>query len=102
MPRGKYPRKKDKFADIPEEFKDAVAGMNEAEVRDRIAQVSLDNAALQAAKALDMDYKAARDQARVAGAVYRDGAKANKLKIEFCRQRLGDLCKPNGDVPEVP
>jgi hypothetical protein len=96
MPR----KKKNKFDKLPSEFKDSVVGMNESEVRARIAQVSLDDAALREAKENDDDYLQKREEAKFAGAIYRDGAKANKLKIEFCRQRLDDLCKPNGDLPE--
>lgn len=92
--------KKDKFADVPEEFRDAVAGMQEAQIRDRIAKVSLDQAALIEAKGNDQDLAAAKEQAKEAGAIYREGTKLNKLKIEFCRQVLGDKSKPNGEFEQ--
>jgi hypothetical protein len=93
----KISKKKNKFADVPEEFRDAVAGMNEAQIRDRIAKVALDQAALLEAKADDQDLAEKREQAKEAGAGYREGTKLNKLKIEFCRQVLGDKSKPTGE-----
>ena len=98
MPR-KF-KKKDKFEALPEPFRDAVAGMNEAEVRARISHVSLDDAALREARGNDVDFQRAREAATAAGQVYRDGAKQNRLKIDFCRRRLDDLCKPSGDATE--
>ncbi len=96
MPKQPFP-KKEKFAELPEEFKDAVAGMQEAQIRDRIAKVALDQAALMEAKDLDEDLAEKKEIANEAGAIYRDGTKMNKLKVEFCRQVLGDKGKPNGD-----
>ncbi len=90
-------KKKDKFADVPEEFRDAVAGMQEPQIRDRIAKVSLDQAALIEAKGNDQDLAEKKEQAKEAGAIYREGTKLNKLKIEFCRQVLGDKSKPTGE-----
>ncbi len=92
--------KKDKFADVPEEFRDSVAAYDEAKIRDTIAKVSLDQAALMEAKADDMDLAAARETAKEAGAIYREGTKLNKLKIEFCRQVLGDKAKDTGEFEQ--
>lgn len=89
---------KDEFEDLPGEFKEAIAGMDEAEIRDRIAKISLDNAALMEAKEQDDDLKIKKEIAKEAGAVYREGAKANKLKIKYARRVLGDKGKPNGDA----
>jgi len=97
MPKKGF-KKKDKFASLPEEFKTAVAGGNEAEVRERIAKVTLDHAALMQAKEEDDDYKAKREEVKTAGAVYREGTKKHKLMVAFCRNRLGELGKPNGDA----
>lgn len=93
--------KKDKFADLDSDFKDAVAGMNEAEIRDRIAKISLDQAALLEAKANDIDLKTKREEANVAGAIYREGSKMNRLRIEYVRRVLDDKGKEAGSFEQA-
>lgn len=88
--------KKDKFADLDDDFKDNVAAKSEVEIRDLIAKTSLDQAALMEAKDLDMDFKMAKETAKEAGAVYREGTKANKLRIAFARQVLNGRGKDSG------
>ena len=80
--------KKDKWADLPEEFAEEVQGETEGGIRLRIAQVALNQAELMAAKADDDDLKSAKLAASDAGAIYSEGTKLNKLKIEFCKQVL--------------
>ena len=82
--------KKDPFDDLPDEFKDAVAAMNRTAIRERIAQVALDQQSLLEAKEKDTDFLKAREQAKEAGAVYREGTKMNKLKIAFAKRCLDD------------
>ena len=95
----KFKGPKDPFAKLDSDFKDAVAGMQEAEARDRIAKITMDTQALLAARKDDEDLKQKQAAARDAGAVYRDAHKMNNLRIEFIRRRLGDLGKPNGESP---
>ncbi len=90
-------KKKDKFLVLNEDFRDGVNGMTEAEIRDSIARIALDQAALMEAKDLDQDLADKKELAKEAGAVYREGTKANKLKVEFLRRKLGELGKPNGE-----
>lgn len=98
MPRGRKPGPpKDKFEDIDEEFKDSVAAMDEAEIRDQIAKISLTQVAIMEAKDQDADLKMKKEQASEAGAVYREATKMNKLKIEFARRVLGDKGKDTGE-----
>ncbi len=80
--------KKDKWADMPEEFKVDIEEMDETAIRSRIAQVALNQAELMAAKILDDDLTSKREAAKEAGAVYREGTKLNKLKIEYCKEVL--------------
>lgn len=87
--------KKDPFEDLPGEFKEAVAGMDEAGIRDQIAKVSLNQAALMEAKDADEDLTTKKEAAKDAGAIYREGTKANKTKVAWCRQVLGDKGKVN-------
>ncbi len=93
----KFNKPKDKFADLGEEFKDTINSLGENEIRQRIAKISLNHAALMEAKENDEDLKTKKMVAREAGAVYREGAKAQKLSIEFCRARLKELGKDDGD-----
>lgn len=87
--------KKDQFADLPEEFKNAVAGMDEAGIRDTSTKVTFNQAALMEAKDADADLAAKKEEAKEAGAIYREGTKANKAKIAWCRQVLSDKGKKN-------
>lgn len=89
--------KKDIFEDLPEEFRESVAGMDEAGIRDTITKVSLNQAALMEAKEADEDLTAKKELAKEAGAVYREGTKANKTKVAWCRRVLSDKGKPNDE-----
>ena len=73
------------FENVPEEFKDAVLGMNVDEIKQRIAQVALDQVTLMTLKKEDMDLEQARNTYKEAGAQYREGSKMNRVKIEFCK-----------------
>lgn len=79
---------KDPFVDVPEEFKDAVAGMNVVEIKQRIAQVALDQVGLMRAKKEDGDLLEKREAYKEAGAGYREGTKLNRVKIEYCKQMI--------------
>ena len=83
MPKFKAP--KDPFADLPEEFRDAIDRADRDGIRKLIAQVALDQVELMDAQTKDMDYQSAKETAREAGAIYRDGTKANKLKIKYAK-----------------
>ena len=87
--------KKDIFEDLPKEFKESVSGMKEAEIRDQITKVSLNQAALMEAKDADQDLTEKKEAAKEAGAQYREGTKVNKAKVAWCRQVLSDQGKKN-------
>lgn len=91
MPRKKST--KDPFEIIGREYIDAVTAMDEKQIRDRIASVSLDQVALMEARDQDLDLQKAVEQAREAGATYREGTKINKLKIAFAKRVLEDRGK---------
>lgn len=95
----KFRGPKDPFSKLDDEFKEAVAHMQEPEARDRIAKITMDTAALLAQKSNDQDLKAKQSIAREAGAVYREATKMNGLRVELLRRRLGELGKPNGESP---
>jgi hypothetical protein len=88
--------KKNKFDDLDTDFKDSVAGMSEEQIRAKLAEVALNQAALMAAKSEDEDLKEKKAIAKEAGAQYSEGTKMNRLRTEFCRQVLGDKGKDNG------
>lgn len=86
MPRGR--QKKEEFADLPDDFKDAVANANEEEINSKLAQIALSQQELIEAKQQDEDFQQAKAALQVAGEVYRESAKANKLKIRFIKRVL--------------
>lgn len=88
--------KKDIFEDLDQDFKDTVVGMSESEIRQKISSVALNQVALLEAKENDQDFQTKKEQAKVAGEVYRDGTKQNKLRIAFCKRVLGDKGKDTG------
>jgi len=79
---------KDPFIDVPEEFKDAVVGMSVEQIKQRIAQVALDQVVLMQAKKEDGDLLEKRELYKEAGAMYREGTKLNRVKIEYCKQTI--------------
>ncbi len=89
--------KKDKFEDLSADFKDSVASMSEVEIRTRISNVALNQVALLNAKENDLDLAEKQEAAKFAGEVYREGSKANKLMIEFCKRVLEDQGKASGE-----
>lgn len=80
--------KKEQFADLSDEYKSAIDAMTRDEIKKRVAEVALENAALMKAKKDDGDLAEKRELYREAGSVYRDAAKQNKLKIEYAKAVL--------------
>jgi hypothetical protein len=89
-------KKKDKWADLDEAFKDTANSLTESEIRNRVAKVSLDQAALIDFRDKDFDLKEKKEIAKEAGAIYREGTKANKLRIEYYRMLLDGQGKDTG------
>lgn len=91
---------KNKFDDLDEEFKDAVAAMTEAQLRLKICEISLNQMEIEAAKKNDEDLKAAVEAAKTAGASYKEATKMNKLRAKFCRRVLADQGKITTEFSE--
>jgi hypothetical protein len=91
MSRGKS--KRDPFESLGEEFRSSIEAMNVEEIRDRIASVSLAQIELLEARDKDEDFQKAKETAREAGAVYREGTQMNRLKIAFAKRVLEDRGK---------
>lgn len=91
MARGR--KKKNPFDDLDDQFKDSMNAMTESEIRDRIAQIALNQEELMSARKEDQHLAELKEQVKEASAIYRDGTKMNKLRIAFARQRLADMGK---------
>jgi hypothetical protein len=81
MPRGRP--KKAPFSDLDLEFKSTVESMTDDEIRRKVADTNLDLQQLLNARDLDQDFQEKKAAYGEAGAVYRDGQKAAKLKTKF-------------------
>lgn len=86
MPRRKT--EKDPFADLSQDFRDAVDAQSRDDIKKTICQVTLDQIELLEAQKLDQDFQAAKEAYREAGAVYREGTKSNMLKIQYAKMVL--------------
>lgn len=80
--------KKDPFADLPSEFKDAVSQMSDDDIKKRIAEVALASHEVLTAKAKDQDLKDKIGAAKLAGQTYRDDLKQCRLKIAYAHNIL--------------
>lgn len=87
---------KDHFAELDSDFKTDITNCNEEEIRKRIASIALNQVALTSAMKEDQDLAERKLAAKEAGLVYKEGTKANKLRIEFCKQVLEDMGKDVG------
>jgi secreted Zn-dependent insulinase-like peptidase len=91
MGRGRPKKDKDEFQDLPEEFKAVVVAKTDPdEIKKLIAEAAMNDVALRAAKKEDQHLKEVTEQKAEAELMYKDGAKQNKLKIEFCKRVLSD------------
>jgi hypothetical protein len=63
----------------------------------KIAEIAKNDAALQEAKSQDDDLKQAKLEAKEAGLVYAEGAKANRQRIKYLRGLLNGRGKDDGD-----
>jgi hypothetical protein len=86
MARGRP--KKDPFDSISPEYKAAIEGGTEEEIRQKISLVALDEAANKEAKKNDEDLKQQGIIYKMAGAQYKEASKANAQKISYARQML--------------
>lgn len=82
--------KKDKFSDLPADFKDMMNSMKNEEILDRVGQIALDMETLAQAKEDDQDLLEKVEIAKEASAVYRDGFKMGKLKLKYAKRVLED------------
>lgn len=93
MPRRKLNKTKDPFEALSDEYKSTIEALSVEEIRSRIATISLEQVELMEARDADEDLKKAKEEAREAGAPYREGTQMNKLKIAFAKRILEDRGK---------
>jgi hypothetical protein len=85
--------KKDKFEELPDDFRSNVQSMKSDEIKGVVSKVALDQVELMKAKKEDQDLAEKREQYLNAGAVYKEGSKLNRTKIEFCKMVLDGMGK---------
>lgn len=90
-------KKAEPFASLPPEFKAAIEGGSDVEIRNKICETAMNQAALMEAMKLDQDLAEKKEAMKVASAQYREGTKANKEKIAYARFILDARGKPSGD-----
>lgn len=84
----KQDKEKDKFDGLEQEWRDAIMGMSVEDIKKRVAETALNQAELMRAKKEDQDLADKKESYSDATAVYREGTKANRLKIEFMKATL--------------
>jgi hypothetical protein len=82
MPRGR--KKKAPFEDLDQDFKDDVANMKDEEIKAKLCEVAINEHENREAKKADQDLQQKHDVFSLAGEVYREGTKMNKLRTAYC------------------
>lgn len=76
------------YADLPEEFKDAIESGTDDEIRRRVAEVAFAEQENLRLKADDQDLAERKAAAKAAGEQYSDATKMNRLKIKYAHSVL--------------
>lgn len=76
------------YADLPEEYKDAVESGTDDEIRRRVAEVAFAEQENLRLKADDQDLAEKKAAAKGAGEQYSDATKMNRLKIKYAHSVL--------------
>lgn len=93
MGRPKGSKNKLAFDDLSSDFKDAVAQSTPEQIRNRIAEIAMDEARNQTMKASDEDLAEKKEAVKFAGEGYATNTKQNKLKIKYAMMILEDKGK---------
>jgi hypothetical protein len=84
---------KDPFEGLEQEYRDAIMGMDVVEIKKRVAETALEQAALMKAKKEDGDLIEKQAAYKDANSTYVENTKLNKLKINFCKMVLDGMGK---------
>jgi hypothetical protein len=82
--------KKDKYADLSDEFKDAIAQGNPESIKQRVSSIAMQDVELRNAMKDDQDLADRKEQVAVASEPYREAFKMYKLQLEYCKKVLDD------------
>lgn len=85
-----FKRPKDPFSALPETFKDACAAAQTDELQGRLASTAKDEEENQSAKRADQQLKEKAKEYQLAGQVYKEATKLNKLKTQYVIRILAD------------
>jgi hypothetical protein len=83
----------DPFAALPEEFRDQMASSSPEEIKAEIAKIAMADQDLRQAQKDDQDLADKKEQVKYANEPYKDGFKANRLRISYLKQVLEDKGK---------
>lgn len=72
------------FEDLDQEFKDLVANLQDDDIRKKMAEVAINEHENQLAKKADQDLESKKEQYKIAGELYKEATKGNKLRIKYC------------------
>jgi len=81
-------KKKDPFDALDDDFKALIDSSDRDQIRRKISEVSINQVDLMQAKADDQDLARCMEEAKEAGAIYREGTKMNKLRIMYAKLAL--------------
>jgi hypothetical protein len=81
---------KDKFAALPDTFKNDVGSASLETLKQILAEVAKKEEANQSAKKADPDLNRLKEQVKVASSGYTDVTKMNRLKLKFIIRNLAD------------
>jgi hypothetical protein len=86
--KGADAKKQERFESLGGEWCDAIKGKESEELKKEVGRVAMASAALKWAQKADQDLANLKEQVQVAGAVYKDGLKANDIQIEYMIDQL--------------
>lgn len=97
---GKFGRtKKNPFNLLSDDEKDAIAGLKDPEIRNRIALAAMNQQALEEAQKSDGDLLERKEALRVAQEPYREGRKRLKQLVRYSRGVLDSRGQEAGTSP---
>jgi len=76
-------KKKVPFSELDQEFKDTISNMTDVEIRNKLAEITLNDHENRMAKKQDVDLAEKVAAAKFAGEGYREAAKMNRLKVSY-------------------
>lgn len=82
MARGR--KKKLEFEELDSEFKDTIASLSDEQIKQRMAEIAMNEQENLNAKKADADLEEKIAQAKYAGEAYKEATKFNRLRTKYC------------------